>query len=463
MSDGQAPTASGDLRSFLEQVAQSRPADLVTVAREVDPRYETTAIVAKLEDRRRSPILRFDSVKGCALPVVTNVCGSMGRIALALGCSLREVGARYEAAAQVPHAPELVEQAPVHQHVARGDEVDLSMFPRLVYHADDTQQPYLTAAIVVARDPDDGVVNLSYHRMMIAGPRRTAIYMERGRHLDGIFRKYAARGEDMPIAVVNGVHPLVSLGALYAGPADVDEYAIIGGLMGAPLSVVHTVTGTKLPVPAGAEFVLEGHVSVTETMLEGPFGEFTGYGTGTTQSPVFTVDALTHRDEPLFQDIVSGRMEHLVLSMPALEHRTLRDARAACAGVTRVSLPAPLTSVVALNKTSDDEPRRVIEALLSGDIYAKQVIVVDDDVDPSDLRAVLGAAALAAQPGRDVIIQTQVQGTPLDPSCPDDDGMTSKIGIDATRKLQTTRSVTHNRIPPEVYDAVDLAEFKPRR
>ncbi len=456
-----APTT--DLRGFLERVAAERPADLVEVTREVSPRFETAAIVAKLEERRRSPILLFRNVQGSALPLVTNVCGSMGRLALAMSCPLKEVAARYGEAAGAPVEPSVVDHAPVQANVVTDDAVDLSVLPRLSYHADDTEAPYLTAAIAVARDPDDGIVNLSYHRMMIAGPRRTAIYMERGKHLHGIYEKYVARGQDMPIAVFNGVHPLVSLGTLYAGPADVDEYAIIGGLLGASLPIVHTVSGTGLPVPAGAEFVLEGTVSVTETIEEGPFGEFTGYGTGKTQCPVFDVAAMTHRDDPMVQDIVSGHMEHMVLSMPALEHRTLRDATKVCAGVTRVSLPAPLTSVVAMRKTDDAQPRAVIEALLAGDIYAKQVIVVDDDVDPTDLREVLAAAALQAQPGRDVIIQRDVQGTPLDPSCPSEDGIGSKIGIDATRKLSASRAVTRNRIPADVYDAVDVAEFKRRR
>src|SRR5690606_24851995 len=129
------------------------------------------------------------------------------------------------------------------------------------------------------------------------------------RHLHGIFEKYVARGEDMPIAVFVGVHPLVSIGALYAGDADVEEYDVIGGLMQAPLPLVPCVTHPDLEVPAGAELVLEGVVRHAETMREGPFGEFTGYGTGVTQTPPFDVLALTHRRDPLFQDVVSGRME----------------------------------------------------------------------------------------------------------------------------------------------------------
>ncbi len=451
-----------DLRTFLERVKTKRKADFVEVTREVSPRYETAAILTKLEAKRRSPILLFRNVAGARLPVVTNLGGSMGRLALALGCPLSGVGQRFEQAAAERIAPETALEAPVHDVVLRGEEVDLSLIPPMVYHADDSERPYLTAAMVVARDPETGIQNLSYHRMMILDRNRTGIYMERGRHLHGIYEKYRALGKSMPIAVVNGIHPAVTLGALYAGKADVDEYEIIGGLLGRALPVTSTVTGSGLLVPAAAEIVLEGEVSVSEETDEGPFGEFTGYGTGATKTPVFEVQAITHRHEPYFQDIVSGGMEHLLLSMPALEHRTLRDARAVSPGVRKIAQPAPLTSVISLRKADDDEPRRLIEALL-GDIYAKHVIVVDEDVDPSDLREVVAAMALQTQADSKVFVFEGRQGTPLDPSCPSEEGITAKMGIDATRPLHGARPVTRNRIPPEVLDAVDLAEILGRK
>lgn len=451
-----------DLRSFLDLVKRTRKADYVEVTREVSPRFETAAIVTALEAKRRSPLLVFRNVAGTTMPVVTNVGGSMGRLALALGCSLPEIGSRFEHAAAHRHAPEVTTDAPVHEVVHRAPDVDLGILPKLVYHADDSPNPYLTAAMVVARDPNTGIQNLSYHRMMIAGPATTGIYMERGRHLHGIFEAHRTLGRAMPIAVILGVHPAVTLGALYAGRADEDEYEIIGGLLGRPLPVARTVTGSDLLVPAGAEIVLEGEVSITDTIPEGPFGEFTGYGTGATRTPVFTVHAITHREGPLFQDIVSGNMEHLLLSLPALEHRTLRDARAIAPGVRRIALPAPLTAVVSLHKQDDDEPRRIIEALLS-DIYAKHVIIVDDDVDPSDLREVMAAMALQTQADAKAHIFRNCQGTPLDPSCPSEQGLTTKMGIDATRPLVPARPVTKNRIPPEVLAAIDLDEILGRK
>ena len=460
MSDEQTPV---DLRGFIELVRKKRKADFVEVTRPVSPRYETAAIVTALEAKRRSPVLMFRDVAGASMPVITNVGGSMGRLALSLGCSLSEVGQRFEQAAAEHMPPQEVRDAPVHEVVHRGDDVDLGQLPQMIYHEDDTDRPYITAALVVARDPETGVANLSYHRMMIVDRNHTGIYMERGRHLHGIYEKYRAQGEDMPIAVIIGVHPAVTLGALYAGKPEVDEYDIIGGLLRQPLPVVKTLTGGDLLVPAGAEIVLEGKVSATEDTHEGPFGEFTGYGTGATRTPVFTVEALTHRNDPMFQDIVSGGMEHLLLSVPALEHRTLRDARAASPGVRKISLPAPLTAIISLKKSDDDEPRRVIEALLSSDIYAKHVIVVDDDVEPSDLREVMAAMALQTQADTKVFVFENQQGTPLDPSCPHEDGRSAKMGIDATRPLKPAREFTRNRVPADVLAAVDLAEVLGRK
>ncbi len=452
-----------DLRTFIETVRAKRRADVVDVDREVQPKFETAAIVTKLEERGRSPLLVFRNVAGCEHTVVTNVCGSMGRLALALGCSVGEVSATFAQRAETPIRPRTVESGPCQDVVLRGQDVDLGILPAMTYHLDDAQEPYLTAAIVLARDPQTGKTNLSYHRMMIAGRDRTGILMEKGKHLDGIFAKYVGRGEDMPVAVILGVHPLVALGTLYSGSADVEEYDVIGGLLQAALDIVPCVSHPNLSVPAGAELVLEGVVTHDERMREGPFGEFTGYGTGVAQTPVFKVSAMTHRKGFLFQDIVSGRMEHLVLSMPAIEHRTRTTAQAVAKTFVDLALPAPLTTVIAIDKADDDEPRRLIEALLSADIYAKHVIVVDGDVDPADLRQVMAAVALQTQADRKVHIFGDLQGTPLDPSCRHEDGRSAKMGIDATRALDPERSFTRNRLPPELLESIDVKEFKAKR
>lgn len=452
---------SADLRSFLEQVRTERKSDYLEVTRPVSPRHETAGIIVKLEEKQRSPIVVFRDVTGSRFPVVSNVCGSVGRIALGLGVGLRDVGTRYAAAIASQHTPVEVSSAPVHENVRLGGEVDLGMLPPLVYHADDTTKPYVTAAIVIARDLEDGRTNLSYHRLMVDGRARTGILIERGKHLDRIYGKYVAAGLPMPIAAFVGHHPAWSLGALYSGPHQ--ELDVIGGLLGAPLEVVRCVSQPSLVVPARAELVLEGFVPPDERMPEGPFGEVMGFGTGATETPVFHVTAMTWRNDMLFQDIVAGRMEHLVLSMPAVEYRTLADARAVCPGVARVAIPAPLTTVVALDKKSDDEPGRLIDALLPSDIYTKHLIVVDADVDPSDMRVVMAAMALTVQADQRVRILPDQPLTPLDPSARNDSGRGAKMGIDATRPCAPARRVTRNRIPEDVLARIDVGELLGRK
>jgi UbiD family decarboxylase len=450
-----------DLRSFLETVARERPTDLLEVEREVDPRFETTAILTKLEERQRSPILVFKRVKGTTFPVITNVCGSMGRLALALGCPLKEVSARYAAGINAPLKPIVVNEGPVHENVATGPEVDLHRLPALVYHEHDTDKPYITGAIGVAQDPETRHVNLSYHRLMIAGRDTTGILMEPGKHLDRIFQKYRSAQRAMPISFFIGVHPAWSLGALYSGP--LEEYDVIGGLLKEPLPLVECVTQRGLFVPARAELVLEGFVPPDKLIDEGPFGEWPGFSTGATRTPVFHVTAMTMRDNAMFQDVVSGHVEHLILEVPAIENRALRNARAVAPGVTAFSLIAPFTSVVALEKASEDDPKKVMDALLTTDIQAKNLIVVDADVNISDLREIFRAIGLNTQAVRDMYIYPDEQGTPLDPSCTSRLARTSKMGIDATRKLGTSRRPMPNQVPASVLDSINLDELLKRR
>jgi len=447
-----------DLRTFLDTVRVERPRDIVCISRTVSPQYETAAILTKLEHSYRYPILFFQSVAGSPFPVVTNVCGSMARLALALRCTVGALAQVYAAGCAQPVKPEVKSDGPVQERVHIGKDVNLESFPHFVYHQDDAPQPYITAAIVVARDPETGKSNLSFHRLMIIDGATTAIFMARGKHLEQIYSKYESAGEAMPIAAFLGVHPACSLGALYTGSADTEEYDIIGGLQQSPLALVNCVTNS-LQVPAEAEFVLEGHVPPRTRVNEGPFGEFTGYSTGSMSCPIFKVQAVTSRQDPIFQDIVSGHSEHLLLPILGMEHHLLEAARTAVPTTVNVRLLVPLTAYVALEKKDDSQPQRVIEALWASDIYAKQVIVVDADVDISDLRQVATAVALHVRPDRDVYINRPTLGTELDPSCESSDGTTAKLGIDATVPLASTRRVVKNRVPKHVLDSINLSEL----
>jgi UbiD family decarboxylase len=447
-----------NLLNFIDTVRRERPRDVLDIHHTVSPRYETAAILTKLEQSSRFPIVFFHHVDRSAFPVVSNVCGTQFRLALALGCSIRELRGRYAEACEQPIKPEIKKKGPVQEQVFIGTDVNLEVLPQLVYHQDDAPQPYITGAIIVARDPETGKVNLSFHRLMIMNENTTAIFMARGKHLDRIYRRYESAGEPMPIAAFIGVHPACSLGALYTGTSDVEEYDIAGGLLRSPLPVVQCVTN-HLHVPSEAEFVLEGLVSPGKRVVEGPFGEFTGYATDTPSCPIFTVKALTYRNDAVFQDIVSGLTEHLLLPILGMEHRLLTLARAAVPTTTAVKVSVPLTVFVAIKKHDDSEPERILETLLASDIYVKQAVVVDADVDVSDLRQVVTAIALHTRPDRDIIVKRRCLGTALDPSCESPDGFTTKVGIDATLPLNGMRPVNRNRVPQHMLDSIDLSEL----
>jgi len=427
---------------------------MVEVHREVQPRYETTAILTQFERRMRSPVLLFRNIAGATFPVVTNVCGSRGRLALAMGCPLGDLGRTFRERCARPMPPEVASTGPVHENVRLGTDVDLRALPQMVYHQDDSPHPYITAAMVVVRDPESRRANLSYHRLMIVVARKTGIFMEHG-HLLEVFQKHVRAGRDMPIAVILGAHPLWSLGALYSGPADVEEYDIIGGLQGRPLETVNCLTCPDLLAPSRAEFTLEGSVSINERIEEGPFGEFTGVSSGKTSSPAFNVGAMTYRNDAIFQDIVSGHAEHLLLPSLGLEARLLSVARTVVKHVRGIGMPVPLTIVVSIEKSDNNEPRRLIEKLLDCGIHVKHVVITDASVDPGNLRQVLTAVSLNTQADRDVYIYGNQQGSPCDPSALEN-GQTAKMGIDGTLSQSGNRSVAANAVPKEILDAVNI-------
>lgn len=448
-----------DLRIFLEQVRRDRPQEIVEIKRQVNPRYETTAILAKFEQSYRLPVFYFEDVEGCNFPLVTNVCGSLTRLAMALGVPVAELSMRYESGCKNPIKPKIVEYAAVHEEIVEDVDVDLGVFPELLYHEKDCDKPYITAAIVVAVDPETGKGNLSYHRLMIDSRNRTGIYIAAGKHLDSIYQKYVANNQPMPIAAIIGVHPAWSLGGVYTGPVDVEEYDIIGGLQGEALDIVECVKNKGLFVPANAEFVLEGIVKPDERIEEGPFGEFTGYATGTMNTPVFEVKAITNRKNPIFQDIASGHAEHLLLPVLGMEYSLKQIAKAASPTIKNIKVVAPLTVVVSIDKSDDAAPRKIIEALCKGDIYTKHVTIVDADVNVTDAKQVNLAIALNVRPDKDIYIFKDQQGTPLDPSCDAETGITAKYGIDATAPLTSKRVIVRNTIDENLLDKIDMSEL----
>jgi UbiD family decarboxylase len=448
-----------DLRSYLDLIKRKRPEDYVIVSREIDPAYEITALVVKVErELKRRPVFLFEKVKGTRFPVLTNLHASRARLALAVNAAPDRLLPSYLRAMDKPIPPRVVATGPVKEVVLQSGHINLQDLPQIVHHEGDAGV-FLTAAVSFARDPTAEVWNCAYNRLMLKGRDTTSIHLTLGKHLWEFHRIAESRDEPLPVAFAIGVHPAIALGALAIGSVDEDERAIIGGLFGEPLELVRCETSGVL-VPAHAEMVIEAEILPHQRTAEGPFGEFTGYSLGERQREVVKVKAITHRRDAIFQDITVAHLDHLLLSTIPIEANLYRAVRAMVPTVKAVRVPAPFTCYVALEQRIPGQAKNAILAVLGADLYMKRVVVVDHDVDVFDDRQVNWAIATRCQPDRDITIVTHARGSDLDPSTKED-GYTAKWGVDATAKPSLGAYTPRHRVPPEVWERIDLKRYLP--
>ena len=270
-------------RSALGRMAEG--GRLQTYSAPADPYLEVAGIMKKLDG---GPALLFSKVNGHDMPVIGNLLSCQANVEAAFGADFRGVRELVGRALGDPKPPVLVERAPVQEQVHTKD-IDIGkMLPALHHTADDAGR-YLTAGIVIAKDPDTGVYNASYHRLMLAGGNRAAIQLDFGRHLRATFERAQKKGQHLPVVVCIGSDLALHYTAATMGsqmPENADELAVAGGLSGRPLPVVKAITQDLL-VPAESEIVLEGVLKCDEEIMEGPFGEFVGYLAPADPGPVF--------------------------------------------------------------------------------------------------------------------------------------------------------------------------------
>ena len=446
-----------DLRTYLDAVKRRKPDEFQVVTQEVDPAFEITAIVVKLErEAKKRPVLLFEKVKGTRFPVLTNLHASRSRLAAAMRCAPDQMLHTYLAAMDKPIPPRVVAKGPVKDVILKGDQIDLHDLPQIVHHEGDAGV-YLTSAISFAKDPTSETWNCAYNRLMIKGRDTTSIHLTLGKHLWEFQRIAEARGEPLPVAFAIGVHPAIALGSLAIGSIDEDERAIMGALLGEPLELVKCETSDVL-VPAHAEMVIEAEILPGARTPEGPFGEFTGYSLGQRDREVVKVKAITHRAGAWFQDITVAHLDHLLLSTIPMEANLYRAVRAMIPSVKAVRVPGPFTCYVSIEQRLPGQAKNAILAVLGADLYMKRVVVVDHDVDVFDERQVNWALATRCQPDRDITVITQARGSDLDPSTKED-GLSAKWGVDATAKPSLAAYTPRHRVPPEVAQRIDLKAF----
>ena len=458
-----------DLRDFIAQLERS--GELIRVRHPVDPKLEMTEIC----DRTLSgggPALLFEQPTGFDIPVLGNLFGTPERVAAGMGAdsveSLREIGkllaflkepdppkGMKDAWQKLPvfrkvldMAPKILSHAPCQQHISEGNDVDLGRLPIQTCWPGDAG-PLITWALVVTRGPNKERQNLGIYRQQVLSRNKVIMrwLAHRGGALD--YRDWLEKnpGKPFPVAVALGADPATILSAVTPIPDSLSEYAFAGLLRGAKTELVRCKT-SDLQVPASAEIVLEGFIYPDEEALEGPFGDHTGYYNETERFPVFTIECITHRDNPIYHSTYTGRPpdEPAILGV-ALNEVFVPILQKQFPEISDFYLPPEGCSYrvacVSIRKQYAGHAKRVmfgVWSFLRQFMYTKFVIVTDDDINVRDWKDVVWAMTTRMDPVRDI---TLVENTPIDyldfasPVA----GLGSKIGFDATNKWQgeTTR------------------------
>lgn len=417
-----------DLRDFL--AALRAEGELHTVSAEVDWDLEIGAIT-RLGIERGLPAMLFEHIKGYpeGYRVLANLLTAtkpvkQGRLALGLGLPkdtppselIDEFGRRMKDRV----APREVTDGPCKRNVVLGDEVDLLRFPVPLLHAGDGGRYIGTWHLTISEDPDTGWVNWGIYRHMIHSRNSMSILSFPPQHGGQHYAKYEARDEPMPIAIAIGTDPVCSIAADTQLPAGEDEASLAGALRGEPVELVKCETN-DLYVPAGSELVVEGFVRPHERKLDGPFGEYTGYlGRDPVNVPIIDVSCVTYRDDPILTVSNMGKPwdEAGVISSIAVSAIVAADLRRKNIDCTAVYCPPPDFGVIIAVRPQYVGYAHTVASAVWGSkvgIHRPFVIVVEDDVDVTDLEDVYWCLVTRMNPERNIHVFRNTPGHSLFP------------------------------------------------
>ena len=340
-----------------------------------------------------------------------------------------------------PVAPRVVDDAPVLESTMEGDAVDLLKFPVPVHHELDGGRYIGTACGVITRDPDEGWINVGTYRVQVLNNRQALSYISQGKQGRIQRDKYLKKGKPCPMAIVVGIDPLLYMAARYQVPLGMSEFDFAGGVAGEPLEVIEgEITG--LPLPANAEIILEGEVLPDQKALEGPFGEWNGYYAGDAEmEPVIEIKRILHRTNPILTCAASQRPPHshlfercFIRSAGLMEKLELTD----CPGIKGVWVheagSGRTFNVVSIEQQYYGHSRQA--GLLASQLppagYVNRfTVVVDDDIDPSNLHDVIWAMGSRCNPEEDLDILRKNWSSRLDPMTFGKKLYNSRVIIDA--------------------------------
>jgi len=391
--------------------------------------------ITELNRRKESPALLFDNIKDypAGYRLLCSFVNAPSRVALTLGLPIthsewelsqvvRQHIGEWENKAK-DYNPKIVKSGPILENVLSGEDVNLLKFPVPRWHELDGGRYIGTGDAVITRDPDTGDTNLGTYRVMVHDEKTSGWYMSPGRHGKIHREKFHAQGKPCPVAVSVGQHPVI-FGASSTGLSAVSEYNFAGAIRGEPIEVIRDES-TGLLIPADAEIVFVGWSPVGKERQEGPFGEWTGYyGSKERAAPIIEVERIYHRNNPIlcgappfrppsdnhcFQGIVRSALIH-----NAVVNAGVPDVR----GVWQHEFGVHTFTAIAIKQRYAGHAKQaalIADQNRQGAYMGRFVVVVDEDIDPTDITDVLWAMCFRCDPEKDIDIIRQAWASPLDP------------------------------------------------
>ncbi len=453
--------AFNDLREWLAQVDSMGELRCVTEASRDEDIGRVTEMLHHTDE---APAVIFDDIQGYprGYRILVNANGARRRLALTLGLPvdisgpdlMRRFTEMLENGKPLPM--EWVDSGPVMENVQEGDDVDVFKFPSPKWHELDGGRYLGTGSSDITRDPDTGWVNLGTYRVMVHDKNHVGFYISPGKHGRMHRDKYFERGEPCPVAMIIGGDPLLLIASTLEIPYGVNEYEWAGMLRGRPYKVFKGKY-TGLPLPAEAEIVLEGFAYPDDKRMEGPFGEWTGYYASSARpEPVMEVKAVYHRNDPIIIGLPPEKPPYEAHRYRVYLRSALLKREIEAAGVPDVTAVwchgvggCRLLNVVAIKQRYPGHARQaghVAAMCRTGAYLGRLVIVVDDDIDVTDLNEVMWAVVTRADPETSLDIIHRAWSGPLDPAIPPDKkGFNSRLIIDACRPWEW-----RDKFPPAI-------------
>jgi UbiD family decarboxylase len=416
-----------DLRNYLSIIRKNN--DLKSIKKSVSTKYEIAGITAKVDG---SHAIFFENIKESNFNLVANLVGTRKRFAQAIGSSEENIHENIIAAIRKAKKPKIVSSGKFMENQSR----NLLIMP-IVTHFEKESGPFITSSIVYVKNPDTGKQNCSFHRLMPIDKTHFSIRMVEGRHLHRCFIDAKEHSEDLKIAITIGVHPAISIASAYQAEWGKDEIEIANSLLGGKLTLAK-LPYTGLYVSSRSEIVMEGKILRDKTHSEWMVEMLQTYDHHRLQ-PIFELESLYYRNNPIFHDVLSGFSEHRLLMGMPIESKLNGELKKAFPQTKKVSMTNGgcnwLHAVIQIKKKTESDAKKIIEKTFQIHRSLKQVTVVDEDIDPNNAESVEYAMATRFQADKDLIILKNVRGSSLDPSSDQIKLKTAKMGIDATRSL----------------------------